>query len=142
MSNKNFLNELKSSLEKGEFNSEIAKKINKIEEKSKTITPKEAEEKLKERVDSVGNKKYEKDELDRIKKDYEKYLTATATETEVFHKLRKVFELHDSITLKLLELDDLINEIDRNNELEILKKSDDDHILKIIKKYEDLKKEL
>ena len=142
MDNKNFLNELKSSLEKGEFNSEIAKKINKIEEKSKEITFDEASGKLNQRLENAGSKKYEKDELDNIKKGYEKYLSATLTETQVLNKLRKVFEIHDNITLKLLELDELINEIDEDNDLEILKKSDDEQMTKVIKKYEDLKKEL
>ena len=114
-----FLDNLKNAVEKGEFNSETAKKfnevLNKAEEKSK-LSLDELENNIKNRTDSGSTeqkKTLSKEEIEKVNKEYKKKMQEIAEEEKRNAIIATLKHESDKIEDYIVELYSLI----KNTEL-------------------------
>mgnify|MGYP006302650655 CR=1 FL=1 len=139
-----FLEDLKNAADKGEFNSEAAKKINEIsdaaEQKSKMDTE-ELQSSLKKRMEESPVEPVSEDKISELNFEYEKKMAAIKEMDAVNNQLAVLVEIEDMVRLSVFDMmehittieDKLGEKLDTEPYTELKKK-----ILKIRSTYEQL----
>lgn len=114
MAKKDFLNDLKESLDKGDFNSEAANKINEIVEKSEGFEDKkvpEMEEDLKKMVESEGGVKesVSEEELPELNTEYEQKMAHFKKMDKINSEVATLINIDEKLLNLHTELSNLID---------------------------------
>lgn len=107
--NDEFLNKLKDSLEKGEFNSDAAKKINEISKKADQISENASSDEIAERIndkikESGEKEKPQEDEIPEINSEYEKEMERFKLESERGVRIAEILNIDNNITNEIISL--------------------------------------
>jgi len=114
-----FLNDLSDKLEKGEFNSDVANKINKIselaEEKASGNTEKELKEKIDERINeriesSGGVETIDPDKISEINSEYDEKMKKRSIEEEILAYTATLINNDELVQKNILDVKSLIGE--------------------------------
>jgi hypothetical protein len=111
-----FLKSLKESLESGKFNSDIAKKINDIDDladkklKSRGLDGLEVD--LKKRANDAGVRKIDPEELSEMKEQYDAEMMDIKKEEFVFKKMAEIIDKRDEIYKHIDDLRHIFAEIE------------------------------
>lgn len=111
-----FLKKMKNSLERGEFNSDVADRINKIAKKadefSEGNTVDDLSNKLSERIEKSGGvKKEDEKEVPEINSEYEQKMNKFYKENEKNVRIAEIFNINDQINNDIQILIEKINSL-------------------------------
>lgn len=114
MTDKKFLDELKKAVDEGNFNSEAAKKINKIDDlankKQKKSSNKDLMDSINEKIDKSGTKTVNDDEISEINSNYQKIMEQRSKEEKIFAIIATLDNIDNEIQNKIKDLHKLIVE--------------------------------
>jgi hypothetical protein len=106
----NFLDDLKKAVDDGEFNSEAAKKINKIDELADEKTNPEG--RLNERLEKAGVKNTTEEAVVEANVNYEIEMAEMKRKDEINRLLATLIEIEDMVKLSIGDMFSHINELD------------------------------
>ncbi len=109
-----FLENLKQDLEKGNFNSEAAKKINEIDELAGTKD--NAGDLLEKRLDAAGVKTVTEEEITSVNSDYEKKMEEIKKQDVVNKQLATLIEVEDMVKASVEDMLLYLDELEENFE--------------------------
>jgi len=109
-----FLENLKNDLEKGDFNSEAAKKINEIDELAGTKD--NAGNLLEKRLDAAGVKTVTEEEITSVNSDYEKKMEEIKKQDVVNKQLATLIEVEDMVKASVEDMLLYLDELEENFE--------------------------
>ena len=109
-----FLENLKNDLEKGDFNSEAAKKINEIDKLADTKD--NAGDLLEKRLDAAGVKTVTEEEITSVNSDYEKKMEEIKKQDVVNKQLATLIEVEDMVKASVEDMLLYLNELEENFE--------------------------
>lgn len=107
-----FLENLKNDLEKGDFNSEAAKKINEIDKLADTKD--NAGDLLEKRLDAAGVKTVTEEEVTSVSSDYEKKMEEIKKQDVVNKQLATLIEVEDMVKASVEDMLLYLNELEEN----------------------------
>jgi len=114
----NFLENLKKSVDEGEFNSDAAKRINSIDEKADSVlnekSAEQIEESVREKAVSGGVKTVDEEEVARLNSEYEEKMKERAAE-EIY--LSTIATLYNDDNLIEKAKDELWQFIDKQRQI-------------------------
>lgn len=114
MTDKKFLDELKKAVDEGNFNSEAAKKINKIDDlankKQNKSSNKDLMDSINEKIDKSGTKTVNDDEISEINSNYQKIMEQRSKEEKIFAIIATLDNIDNEIQNKIKDLHKLIVE--------------------------------
>jgi hypothetical protein len=122
----NFLENLKKSVEEGDFNSEAAKKILEIDKLTSIIAPTgagAAGTNIKKRLEEAGVKTVTEEDAAMINADYEKKMTDIKKQDIINQQLATLIEIEEMVKLSIDDMFSFIDELEAKFEKEL---EDDD----------------
>ena len=99
-----FLENLKKSVEEGDFNSEAAKKIIEIDKLAETMKASAAEKSLNDRLEKAGVKIVTEEEAAAINPQYEKQMADIKKQDAVNQQVATLIEIKDMVKLSILDM--------------------------------------
>jgi len=99
-----FLENLKKSVEEGDFNSEAAKKIIEIDKLAETMKASAAEKSLNDRLEKAGVKIVTEEEAAAINPQYEKQMADIKKQDAVNQQIATLIEIKDMVKLSILDM--------------------------------------
>lgn len=134
-----FLDDLKNSVDKGEFNSEAAKKIIEISKLADTKVPKggfKSEEDLKElqksvdkRVQEAGVKSVSEEEALELNSEYEKKMAEIKEQDAINQQVVTLVEIEDMVKLSIGDMLSFVTELEEKFKKELEEKKSTHKIL-------------
>lgn len=123
MAKKDFLNDLKESLEKGNFNSDAANKINEIDKKAEKYADKgipEMNEDLKKKIEESGGLKdsVSEDEVPELNTEYEKKMAQFKKMDKINFEIATLNNIEENLMNLQTELSNFINILRKKYEKE------------------------
>lgn len=109
-----FLENLKQDLEKGDFNSEAAKKINEIDKLADTKN--NVDDLLEKRLDAAGVKTVTEEEVSSVNSDYEKKMEEIKKQDVVNKQLATLIEVEDMVKASIDDMFLYLDELEENFE--------------------------
>ena len=103
-----FLENLKKSVDTGEFNSEAAKKIIEVDKLADNANV----ENLADRLEKAGVKTIDEGELGTINSDYEKKMQGIREKDLALHQIAILKEIDETLMLSLYDMKDFITTIE------------------------------
>jgi hypothetical protein len=107
-----FLENLKNAVDKGEFNSEAAKKINAIDELADGKI--DSEEKVEERLKTAGIKTVTEEEAEVINAEYEKKMLEIKERDLVLQQIKTLQEIDETVMLSVMDMRDFIQTLEES----------------------------
>jgi len=136
MGKDDFLKNLKDSLDKGEFNSDAAKKINEIDSKADEMMKSKSigviNKSVEDKIKSTGIKNIGKDQLEELNSQYEKQMNERAKEEIILATIATFENIEFEIDSKINDLIGLINDVNRDYD------NDDEKCVELFKKIKEL----
>lgn len=104
-----FLKKLKETLENGEFNSDIAKKFNEINEladtKTKSMSEDELEKSIEARIDESGGvKTVSEEEVSKLNQEYEEKIAKINRIDMINKEMALLIEIEDAVNLTIEDM--------------------------------------
>lgn len=104
-----FLKKLKETLENSEFNSDIAKKFNEINEladaKTKSMSEDELEKSIEARIDESGGvKTVSEEEVSKLNQEYEEKITKINRIDMINKEMALLIEIEDAVNLTIEDM--------------------------------------
>jgi hypothetical protein len=115
-----FLEGLKKSVESGEFNSDVAKKIIELDKLADTKNDTVAIEKLQE---EVGVKSIDAEEFEKLNSDYEKKMQEIREKDLVLQQIAMLQSIEETVRLTVYDMRDFIKDLEDN-----FKKDNPNHV--------------
>jgi len=113
-----FLEDLKNAADKGEFNSEAAKKINEITEaadgKSNQMTTDELENSLKNKMDATPVEPVSEDQISELNSEYEKKMAAIKEVDAANNQLAILSEIEEMVRLSIEDMLEHVSNLETN----------------------------
>lgn len=142
-----FLDDLKNSVEKGEFNSEAAKKIIEISKLAETKVPvggfkseedlKELQNSIDKRVQESGTKSVTEEEALKLNSEYEKKMAEIKKQDAINLQVVTLVDIEDLVKLSVQDMFSFITELEEKFKKEIAEA--DPAFKDLIAKLEELK---
>jgi hypothetical protein len=107
-----FLENLKNAVDKGEFNSEAAKKIKAIDELADDKI--DSEEKVEERLKIAGIKTVTEEEAVVINAEYEKKMQEIKEKDLVLQQIKTLQEIDETVMLSVMDMRDFIQTLEES----------------------------
>lgn len=127
-----FLENLKNSVDKGEFNSEAAKKIIEISKLAETKVPvggfkseedlKELQNSIDKRVQGAGVKSVSEEEALKLNSDYEKKMQEIKEEDAINQQVVTLVDIEDMVKLSIRDMLSFVTELEDKFKKEIEEK--------------------
>jgi len=106
-----FLENLKKSVDTGEFNSEAAKKINEIDKLADIVAPTGAAN-LEKRLENVGVKTVTEEEATIINSDYEEKMKEIQEKDLALQQIAILRDIDETVMLSVYDMRDFINTLE------------------------------
>jgi hypothetical protein len=127
-----FLENLKNSVEKGEFNSEAAKKIIEISKLAETKVPiggfkseedlKELQSSIDKRVQESGVKSVSEEEALKLNSEYEKQMAAIKEQDTINQQVVTLVDIEDMVKLSIGDMLSFVTELEEKFKKELEEK--------------------
>lgn len=144
-----FLKNLQNAVESGEFNLDVAKKINQIDElankKMAGLTSdgdgnvKSLEDKINQRLEESGVKTMSEEEAEYFNKEYNEKMNAIMKEDHIISQLALLIDIEDGVTASINDMMEFIGETEKRFSEDIETKEMSESLKTLVEKITEIK---